>query len=57
MLSATIVASKFLLPALSLALSALSSHPRERRAGPLHKNNQTKTIKRELLAEQQLPSH
>ena len=38
MLSATIVASKVLLP----ALSALSSHPRKRRAGPLHKNNQTK---------------
>ena len=52
MLSATIVASKVLLP----ALSALSSHARERRAGPLHKNNQTKTIKREQFRSNSRPS-
>ena len=57
MLSATIVASKVLTCIPALSALHVSSHPRERRAGPLHKNNQTKTIKRELLAEQQLPSH
>ena len=45
MLRPTIVASKVPPP----ALPALPSHPRERRAGRLHRHNQTKTIKRELL--------
>ena len=53
LLRATIVASKVPLP----ALPALPCHPRERRAGRLHRHNQTKTIKRELHAEQQLTSH